>query len=348
MGDFLILLKLPLIFHLKTYIMEHITRRLMAKKIKVFLAALVAVATFGICNIASTNPAYADEVERHPILLQISPTKQKISLTPGSSYVGSFIVHNAGTQPFTYSVSATPYSVTNEDYSPNYSSLAQYSQMSEWITFDEATKTGRIEPGTMVNVAFTVNVPTDVPSGTQYAALMAQTEDGNAENATVAVIHRVGMILAATVPGDTRATGEIIKNNVSSFYFNPPVTMSSLVKNTGNIEQTATYTYKIYPLFSNEALYNNEENPQKLDIIPETSRFNSMTWEGAPQLGIFWMEQSIDFAGEVNTVGKLVLICPLWLLIVVIVALVAAILWLVNRSKKRGQRASKSAQKEER
>ena len=318
----------------------------MAKKLKVFLAALVAVATFGIYNAFSTGTAYADDTDRHPILLQISPTKQKISLTPGSSYVGSFKVHNAGTMPFTYSVSATPYSVTNENYSPNYTDLAHYSQMSDWITFDESTKTGTIEPGTIVDIAFTVNVPTDVPSGTQYAALMAQTEDGNAENATVAVVHRVGMILAATVPGETRATGEIIKNNVSSFYFSPPVTMSSLVKNTGNVEQTATYTYKIYPLFSNEALYSNEEKPQTLDIIPETSRFNSMTWEGAPQLGIFWMEQSIDFAGEVNTVGKLVLICPLWLLIVVIVFLVAAILWLVNRSKKRGQRRS-SSQKEE-
>ncbi len=318
----------------------------MAKKIKVLFVALLSVATFGICNLFTTNTVYADQTDRHPILLQISPTKQKISLTPGSSYVGSFIVHNAGTQPFTYSVSATPYSVTNEAYNPNYTDLAQYSQMSEWITFDESTRTGTIEPGTMVDVGFTVNVPTDVPSGTQYAALMAQTDSGNAEDATVAVIHRVGMILAATVPGETRDTGEIIKNNVSSFYFAPPVTMSSLVKNTGNIEQTATYTYKIYPLFSNEALYNNEENPQKLDIIPDTSRFNSMTWEGAPQLGIFWMEQTIDFAGEVNTVGKLVLICPLWLLIIVIVFLVGAIFWLVSRSKKRGHRENTSRREE--
>ncbi len=318
----------------------------MAKKLKVFLAAFLAVATFSIYQVFSVNTVFADEVERHPILLQISPTKQKISLTPGSSYVGSFIVHNAGTQKFRYSVSATPYSVKSEQYDPNYSELTAYAQMSEWITFDKDTQSGDLEPGTMVDVAFTVNVPADVPAGTQYAALMAQTEDGNAEDATIAVVHRVGMILAATVPGDTRSSAEIVKNNVSTFYFNPPVTMSSLVKNTGNIEQTASYTYKIYPLFSNEAIYSNEETPQKLDIYPDTSRFNSMTWEGAPTLGIFWMEQTIEVADQVSVVGKFVLICPLWLIFIIFALLFLAIFWLISRAKNRNKR-SENTHKEE-
>ncbi|MBR3233676.1 hypothetical protein IKG12_02335 [Candidatus Saccharibacteria bacterium] len=324
----------------------------MAKKIKLILAAFVAAVSFGIYQTLAINNASAEEADRHPILLQISPTKQKISITPGSSYVGSFIVHNAGTQRFSYSVSATPYSVTNQEYNPDYSTVARYSQMSDWVTFDESTRTGTLEPGTMRDVAFTVNVPADVPAGTQYAALMAQTEDGNADNATIAVIHRVGMILAATVPGDTRETGEIIKNNVSTFYFNPPVTMSSLVKNTGNVEQTAKYTYKIYPLFSNEALYNNEEDPQKLDIYPETERFNSMTWEGAPTLGIFWMEQTVELGDQVpiSKVGKLVLICPLWLIFIIFALLFAAIFWLVARARSRKNvraEANSSDKKEE-
>ncbi len=318
----------------------------MAKKIKLFLAAFLAVATFGIYQFVLSDTAFAADDDRHPILLQISPTKQKILLAPGSSYVGSFIVHNAGTERFSYSVSATPYSVTSESYNPDYTSMPKYSQMSQWITFDPSTQTGTLEPGRQVDVAFTVNVPSDVPAGTQYAALMAQTDDGNAENATIAVIHRVGMILAATVPGDTRSEGEVIKNNVSTFYFNPPVTMSSLVKNTGNVELTAKYTYKIYPLFSNEALYNTEENPQSLDIYPETSRFNSMTWEGAPTLGIFWMEQIIEFGDKVSTVGKFVLICPLWLIFVIFVLLFAAIFWLVSRAKKRNKRESNSKKEE--
>ncbi len=316
----------------------------MAKKFKLILAAILAAVTFGTYIFVTEGTAHAEE-DRPAILLQVSPTKQKISLTPGSSYVGTFKVHNAGTAPFSYSVSATPYSVTNDNYSPDYSGLTNYTQISDWITFDKATETGTLQPGQIVDVAYTVNVPKDAPAGGQYAALMAQTSDGNAEDATVAVIHRVGMILYAAVPGETRETGEIVKNTVNSFYFNPPLTVSSLVKNTGNVEQTATYTVKIYPLFSNEAVFSNEEAPlneKQLDVIPDTSRFNSITWEGAPHIGVFSVEQTIEFAGQVSTNKKLVLICPLWLLFVIFALLFFIIFWLVSRARGR-KRSSRSS-----
>ncbi len=316
----------------------------MAKKFKLVLAAVLAAVTFGAYTIICNDIAHAEGTTQNAIHLQVSPTKQKLSLTPGSSYVGTFKVHNAGAAPFHYSVSATPYSVTNENYSPDYSGLTNYTQIAEWVTFDKSTETGLLQPGEIAEVAYTVNVPKDAPAGGQYAALMAQTEDGNEENATVAVIHRVGMILYAAVPGETHETGEIIKNNVNTFYFNPPLTVSSLVKNTGNVEQTAKYTVKIYPLFSNEAVFSNEEKPDKeksLDVIPETSRFNSITWEGAPQIGIFSVEQTIEFAGQTSTNKKLVLICPLWLLFVIFALLFFIIFWLFSRIRNRKREKSR-------
>ena len=321
----------------------------MAKKFKLFLAAILAAVTFGTFQAIVATTAHAEDTKQNAIHLQVSPTKQKLSLTPGSSYVGTFKVHNAGAAPFNYSVSATPYSVTNDNYSPDYTGLTNYTQISEWITFDKATEKGLLQPGEIAEVVYTVNVPKDAPAGGQYAALMAQTEDGNDENATVAVIHRVGMILYAAVPGETRETGEIIKNTVNTFYFNPPLTVTSLVKNTGNVEQTAKYTVKIYPLFSNEAVFSNEEKPDKeksLDVIPETSRFNSITWEGAPQIGIFSVEQTIEFAGQVSTNKKLVLICPLWLLFVIFALLFFIIFWLFSRVRSRKREAARSSSTE--
>ena len=320
----------------------------MAKKFKLFLAAILAAVTFGLFQFITTDSVYADDNAQGAIHLQVSPTKQKISLAPGSAYVGTFKVHNAGTMPFNYTVSATPYSVTNDNYSPDYTGQTNYTQIADWITFDKPT--GYIQPGEVVEVAYTVNVPKDAPAGGQYAALMAETSDGNAENATVAVVHRVGMILYAAVPGETRESGEIVKNTVNSFYFNPPLTVSSLVKNTGNVEQTATYTVKIYPLFSNEAVFSTEEKSDKekqLDVIPDTSRFNSITWEGAPRIGIFSVEQTIEFAGQVSTNKKLVLICPLWLLFVIFALLFFIIFWLVSRARDRKRtRRSHSAELE--
>lgn len=314
----------------------------MAKKLKLFLAAFIAVLTFGFVAHLFGSPVFADE-EKSEITLQVSPVKQKISLTPGSSYSGTFKVQNVGNVAFNYTTSATPYSVVDESYNPNYESIATYTQMAEWITIDKKTGSGTLQPGETVDVTYTVNVPNDVPAGGQYAVLMAQTESGNADNATVAVIRRVGMILYATVPGETRAEGEIVKNTVNSFYFNPPLTVSSLVKNTGNIEQSATYTVRIYPLFSKEAVFSNEDEPSVKDIYPETSRFNSITWEGAPQIGIFNVEQKIEFAGQISTVNKLVLICPLWLLFIIFALLFMMIFWLVSRARNRKNEAARAA-----
>ena len=314
----------------------------MAKKLKYILAAFVAALSLGALTYAFTTADVA--AEQAPIHLQVSPVKQKISLTPGSTYTGTFKVQNVGTMPFDYSVNATPYSVTNEQYNPDYSSVTTYSQMADWITFDKKTEKGTLQPGTTVDVVYRVNVPADAPAGGQYAALMAQTESGNAENATVAVVHRVGMILYAAVPGETRSGGEIVKNTVNSFYFNPPLTVTSLVKNTGNIEQTAKYHVNIYPLFSNEAIFNTddaEEGAYDRDVVPETSRFNSITWEKAPSIGIFSVEQTIEFAGETSTVHKLVLICPLWLLFIIFALVFFIIFWLISRHRDRKRQAAR-------
>ncbi len=322
----------------------------MAKKLKYILAAFVAAFSLGALTYAFNMSDAA--AEQAPVHLQVSPVKQKISLTPGSSYKGSFKVQNAGAGTFDYTVYATPYSVVNEQYDPDYNTVGTYSQIADWITFDKKTEKGTLQPGETVDVEYTVNVPEDVPAGGQYAALMAQTDTGNAENATINAIHRVGMILYAAVPGETRYSGEIVKNNVNTFYFEPPLTVSSLVKNTGNIEATAKYKVKIYPLFSNEAVFNTEdaqEGAYDRDVIPETSRFNSITWEGAPSLGIFSVEQTIEFADQVSTVKKLVLICPLWLLFIIFALLFFIIFWLVSRARDRkggGKKSRKSAKTE--
>ncbi|MBR2989625.1 hypothetical protein IKF40_01705 [Candidatus Saccharibacteria bacterium] len=314
----------------------------MAKKLKLILAALAVAFSAGLALI---HPVSAAEDNRLPINLQVSPTKTKISLTPGASYVGSFKVMNIGYLPFDYQVYATPFSVASESYAPNYEDTVSYSHMAEWVSFDKKTEKGTIQPGDTVEVSYTVNVPKDAPAGGQYAALMAETSSGNAEDANIKTIHRVGMILYSAVPGETRECAEIEKNIVNSFYFNPPITVSSLVKNCGNVEQTAYYTAKIYPLFSNEAVFSNEENPIQLDIYPETSRFNSIPWDGAPSIGIFKVTQIVRIGDQESEVTKYVLVCPLWILFVIIALIFFIIFWLVSRARDRKKEKRTSASK---
>lgn len=306
----------------------------MAKKYKNILLAVLATLSMGAASLLPSATAYADD-ERAAIHLQVSPVKQKLSIEPGASYVSTFKVQNVGTEPFNYSTEAVPYSTTDENYSPNYSTVSTYSQVASWITFDSKYQKGYLKPGEVVDVPFTINVPKDVPSGGQYAAIMAQTEDGNADDANIRVVNRVGMILYVNVPGETRAEGKIIDNKVPGFLFDPPVTVTALVENTGNIESTAEYTLKIWPLFSKETIYSNEEQPGTLDIMPETRRFSTISWEGAPKLGIFTVEQTIKYLNEVSTVKKLVIICPIWLLFIILALIFFMIFWLISRARSR-------------
>lgn len=311
----------------------------MAIKLKrIILGALFLVATLGASSVFSGN-AYADNTpDEKPIRLQIEPVKRKLKLTPGQSYVSSIKVKNIGTEKFTYRVSVSPYTVIDEKYNADYENTKNdYTKMYNWIKIDEKLETGTLNPDQSVEVPFTVTVPSDMHNGGQYAAIMAETSDGNKDGATIKTINRLGMILYADITsGAINIDGKIINNTVNSFVLEPPLTVSSTVENTGNFEAKATYTVKIWPFGSNETVFSTEDNPVQLDIIPKTRRYHSITWDKAPHLGIFTVEQKIEYPGtETSIVRKLVIICPLWLMILFIVVVAALIIWLVSRIVKR-------------
>lgn len=317
---------------------------------KLILGAFIAIFSLGVCLIH--HPVSATEKSDKPIHMEISPAKQKLKLERGQSFVSAFKIRNIGTEKFSYYVTAEPYTVVDENYESNYKNTSNaYSQMSGWITFDEKLKEGTLEPGASVDVPFTVSVPKDVASGGQYAAIMAKTKDGNNPSSIIQTVNSLAMILYADIAGDTRTGGSVISNNINSFVFQPPISATSTIENTGNVESTATCIMKVWPLGSNETVFNNEESQSRfIDIIPETRRFNVISWDGAPSLGIFTVEQSIEFLGQTSTVKKLVIICPLWLLLTFIIIIAILIFWLVFRIVKRrkGKSTKEDNEKERR
>ncbi len=315
----------------------------MAKKYtKLFSAVLFALASVGS---ALLTPVTAAAEGVPPAFIQITPTKQKVSIEPGGSYTSSMKVQNIGEGEFNYTVEAVPYSVVDENYTQNYNNVGTYSRIAEWITFDEKAKSGTLAAGESADVNFTVNVPKDAPAGGQYAAIMASTGDGSSEANNVRTISRVGMIFYASIAGETRKEGSVVSNSIPSIVFEPPLTVTSLVENNGNVEATAEYTFKIWPLFDKETIYNNEDNKGSLDVMPETRRFGTMSWDGAPRLGIFWVEQTVSFLDQVSTNKKLVFICPIWLLFIIFAIIFFMIFWLISRARKRSGKESKVSRK---
>ena len=92
------------------------------KKHKVFAA--LALAIFSICSFSIPALA-AEHLGSGKTHLLVSPTKQRVSIEPGTSYKGSFEVHNAGQEDFNYTVYATPYTVLNDSYNISYENKNQ-------------------------------------------------------------------------------------------------------------------------------------------------------------------------------------------------------------------------------
>lgn len=297
---------------------------------------------FGAILLASTlvlssfNGAYAEELPDYR--LQLSPARQDVGdLKPGETYTGTIKVQNTGKNPFNYRMSVSPYTVIDEMYTQDYDRTNQYTDIVEWIKFSK--ETGSLEPNTQDEITFTIKVPADVPAGGQYAILMAEivNDENTNQSSGVAAIRRVGMLLYSNVYGSTRKTSSIIENKVPSILFNPPVTATSIVENTGNTHATAQYILQVYPLFGNEEVYTNEEEPAELTILPETRRYNSIEWPNAPHLGIFRVKQTVKIWDQTSTVEKVVFLCPIWFLFIILLLIFLIIFWIFTRVRNRHQ-----------
>lgn len=304
------------------------------KKLNLFAAIFAVV--FGCIFTVSALAAEDAPISK----IVISPPYQKINLIPGDNYRGVLTITNpndADTQ-LAYSLRVSPYSITNGNYdSPDIESGTAYTQMTDWITFDWTE--GVLNVGESVEVPYTISVPMDAPAGGQYAMLLARgsepASDDGQEGFNVGNIKQIGSIIYASVAGETRQSGSITENKLPGFSLKAPFKASSTIDNTGNVHADASYILQVFPMFSDEEVYTNEENPEVKLVMPDTKYYHEVAWENPPMFGIFRAKQTIQFLDQNSVTEKIVVICPTWLLVVFLVAICAAIYWLISRSKSR-------------
>ncbi len=319
----------------------------MGRKKNFLNVALAMLFSFGLVLVNGAGPVVAadEATEKKPaVFLQVSPPKTQLGeLTPGKTYSDTFIVQNVGGGTFNYKVYTTPYYVTGDDYSPVYNLESNYTKIKDWFTFDKTE--GTLDPQEEEKVSYTVTVPEDAPKSGQYAAIMVETGDGNEENATIKTISRVGIIVLSHVGGNTEGCTKILSNSIQTFMFEPPINASSLIENCGNVDSQVSYSMKVTPLFSSDPVYDTTETPKTRDTFPGTKLYNTQKWEESPSIGMFWVEQTISYGAEPNVVKQLVVICPIWLLFLVLGIVFFIIFWLISRARSRRKKASKSEAK---
>lgn len=314
-----------------------------AKYFRNLLAVFLLAVVFAISN--SSGLVHAEDGDKDAYRMAVTPAKAVIEekLEPGEAYEGDLEVKNNGKNKFSFTATPMTFAINDEGdgYVPVFDKANDYNKMREWVTV--TTEKTELEPGESVNVHYIIEVPEGANSGGQYAAIlvrMSQNEDEDTEGAGFKMSNQIGFVIYAEVDGEINKTGIIKDNKTAGFRFSPPISATSVVENTGNTHFTAKYIFQVLPFFGGEELYTNEEEPKTALILPDTSYMNTMTWDDTPSIGIFKVRQTVQLNDEDNTestIEKIVIVCPVWLIFVIVLVIFVLIFWIVSRIRGRNK-----------
>lgn len=266
--------------------------------------------------------------------MTITPMRASVLLNAGERYEGSFTVMNPadGGEDLYYHIEAKPFYV-DEHYNPVFEREENNDMqfLVDWIRVTSGEK-GKLAPGESAKIEYEINVPDDAPAGGQYAVLSAVTDirQNNEDGVNIGEGMAINHLILAEIAGETVVSGEISDIDVQGFMFNGMVNAHSLVKNTGNVHGLATYRMKVYSLFSDEPLYTNDGEIDDHYVLPNRTLFNETYWKDTPIVGVFRVVYMVEFQSETAEMSKIVIICPIWLIVLIVAGLTIIVLRVVS------------------
>lgn len=316
-------------------------------KLKIFGGIMVLVAA---CLFGGTS--YAAE-RFNTVGIGASPAKsERISLVPGGEYSGTFQALQAGNEANEVKVFVTP--VSEQDGSRNYEVETDRTRITEWMTIEtpncpilrteDETIVLEMQADSQCTVNYSIKVPEDAVGGSQHAAIiLASTPyselNKQAEGVGINVKHRYAYTVYADVDGPGAIyAGKIIENNVPWLFLSQPISVSSLISNSGNLDFQADYHVLIKNWFGGEEMMLNDF--EKV-VLADTESADTQTWDGTPEIGIFEVTQNITLGNEESNVKRLVLVIPIWWLIIIICVLLLLIWALVMKIRQHLKKKSR-------
>lgn len=303
---------------------------------KIFFSLILSVILAGVSFLpASAAPAQ---------YLQIGPTKTQLELNPGDIHTGSVKIQNVGEEPLQFSMSVAPFTPVDENYTFDFEHSTDATQLSGWVSLGQTS--GTLAPREVKEISYTITVPADAPAGGQYAAILASNLPGDSSTgASIQAIGRVASLLYAKVAGETHECGQITAHDLSSLFFTPPVQATAVVNNCGNVHIGVKQQLRILNPFSGGEIFSTDtSNAETSLVIPGSSRLYTAAWrpeDGAPGFGLFTAEHTIEVPGLApDTVRKVVLIIPLWL-VIALIALIGLCVYRIASSIYRRQQLKK-------
>lgn len=321
----------------------------MNSKIKRILMCLCVAIVFAVTLCTLSFPVMADKLNG----LTVAPMSERMIINPGDSFQSSFRISNPvdSKEAMEYELSVEPF------YTKNGGELVfekddvdtEHTQMVNWVEFNVPTK-GKLEPNETKEIMYTVNVPKSAPAGGQYVMIGVSTaidndsdksNSNNNSNAQITEVKRMAHLIYAEVTGETIRQGDIYDASVPSFLFDGDIKGSATIKNNGNVHGDAKYSLQVFPLFSNEEVYSNEEDPITHVILPGRDYYAEIVWEDTPTMGIYNVIFTVEFEGETQEVKKMVIKMPMWMVFLIVLVIATLIIWITMKVKNKGKKQAR-------
>jgi len=257
----------------------------MFRKFRLHFLAVIAV----ISLISILNP----KVFAAPLDLTITPTTANIVINPGSINKGSLQVINQGSSAYDFQVYTNPYSVTGENYTPDFTVLPNKPNPSSW--FQLSSSGSHANPGQTYNINYTITVPKSTQPGGYYAVIFAETKNPSSVANSVSLNERVGELFYMQVAGPVVQKGSLLTWQ-SSFFQKPPLIATLRLENSGGLHYMSTINYHISDILGQNkySLYT-----QKI-VLPDTIRRIQLPWNNTPSIGIFKVNGNVNFLGQTH------------------------------------------------
>lgn len=247
--------------------------------------------------------------------VMVSPTVLRLDVKHGSTLQARMKVTNPGDSPVSVEVYAAPYSVQGEEYEPTFEKSDARNDIVRWITFEQSGYT--LEPQESVDVEFTITVPESIPSGGQYAAIFAQSEQIQGDG--VALAARAGMLLYAHTDGTTVDDTKYL-SSAFPFWLHTGGTISTTARfiNQGNSDATGSGSLKARNMLTGETVFNGEIVEKS--VLPDTTRALHLDWDkNLPVAGLFELTQTLKVNDRTTERSSTLVVVPWWLIIMVAV-----------------------------
>lgn len=288
------------------------------------LLALVFGLALSTTLISTSITSAAQEGES----ITISPTKKIYNLDAGSVLNDEVTIINDGDTDFTFKIYGQPYSVTDEDYEPDFASERSNADAYKWVAFEKDSYF--VKAGQMLKIKYTISVPKNAAPGGHYGAIFAETQPKkNVTGTSIQHKQRVGALVYATIKGTYEISGKVSKTDIPFMQFKAPLYANTFVENTGNTDFNVSTVTGVQDVFGKMKFSETKEHR----VLPGTTRKIESKWDKSGSFGLYKLTTTSSFLDKNVSKSSYVLMAPLSYYMIFVVGLLIAVIVFVSKRR---------------